>query len=75
MMHIKHLSVLLATLLAASAQNCNPGPMQCCNPVVEASVQPASTLLALLGIVLDPNVEVGIGCKSLPESGNDAAYH
>lgn len=28
-------------------------------------MQPASTLLALLGIVLDPNVEVGIGCTAM----------
>ncbi|EJD00318.1 hydrophobin 2 [Fomitiporia mediterranea MF3/22] len=49
---------------------CNTGPIQCCQSVQPASSSAASTLLGLLGIVLqDLTVDVGLTCSPISVIG------
>ncbi|EIW57210.1 fungal hydrophobin [Trametes versicolor FP-101664 SS1] len=48
---------------------CSTGPVQCCNSVEKASNPVASLILGLLGIVLGPDVVVGITCSPLSVIG------
>ncbi|KAH9856675.1 fungal hydrophobin-domain-containing protein [Lenzites betulinus] len=49
--------------------SCSTGPVQCCNQVVKADNPLASLILGLLGIVLGPDVEVGLTCSPLSVIG------
>ncbi|KAJ3974321.1 hydrophobin 2 [Lentinula raphanica] len=72
-------SAVLATLAVATptpdsrdepASSCSTGDLQCCNSVQPATSTAASSLLALLGIVLqDVNVPVGITCSPIDVIG------
>ncbi|KAJ3759252.1 hydrophobin 2 [Lentinula raphanica] len=72
-------SAILATLAVATptpesrdepASSCSTGDLQCCNSVQPATSTAASSLLALLGIVLqDVNVAVGITCSPIDVIG------
>ncbi|KAJ3808150.1 hydrophobin 2 [Lentinula lateritia] len=70
-------SAALATLAVATpaprdepASNCSTGPIQCCNSVQSASSTPVTTILGLLGIVLqDLNVDVGLTCSPITVIG------
>ena len=55
----------LAFALLAAADKCNTGPVQCCNDVTTAKDPLAKVILGLLGIVLGPDVSVGLGCSPL----------
>ncbi|TFK26956.1 fungal hydrophobin [Coprinopsis marcescibilis] len=63
----------LASLVAVAAStptdpppSCETGPIQCCNPTSAANVSPISTILNLLGIIVDPiTALVGINCSPL----------
>ncbi|KIJ25111.1 hypothetical protein M422DRAFT_273969 [Sphaerobolus stellatus SS14] len=61
--------------LAAATPNepisqCNTGDAQCCNSVTKASDPSATTILGLLGIVLqDVDVLVGLGCTPITVIG------
>lgn len=48
---------------------CNTGPVQCCNSVTTADHSSTSTLLGLLGLVLDPSILVGLKCSPLSAIG------
>jgi hypothetical protein len=53
-----------------STNQCTTGSQQCCNEVTKASSPSASTLLGLLGIVLqDVNVLVGLSCSPISVGG------
>ncbi|KAJ3861746.1 MAG: hydrophobin 2 [Lentinula lateritia] len=70
-------SAALATLAVATpaprdepASSCSTGPIQCCNSVQSASSDPITTILGLLGIVLqDLNVDVGLTCSPITVIG------
>ncbi|THU98558.1 hydrophobin-domain-containing protein [Dendrothele bispora CBS 962.96] len=50
----------------SSGGQCNTGPVQCCNSIQSASSSTATSLLGLLGIILqDLNVLVGINCTPI----------
>ncbi|OJT15002.1 Hydrophobin-1 [Trametes pubescens] len=49
--------------------SCSTGPVQCCNSVEKASNPVASILLGLLGIVLGPDVVVGLTCSPISVIG------
>jgi len=52
------------------ASQCNTGPVQCCNSVVSQDNAAASTLLSLLGIVLQGvTADVGLTCSPLSVVG------
>ncbi|RDX54526.1 fungal hydrophobin [Lentinus brumalis] len=52
------------------ASSCSTGPIQCCNSVQKASAPAASTLIGLLGIVLqNTNVLVGLTCSPITVIG------
>ncbi|OJT07039.1 Fruiting body protein SC3 [Trametes pubescens] len=62
-------SVLALPLLAA-AQDCNTGPIQCCNSVEKADSAAGSAILSLLGVVLDDvTATIGLGCSPLSVVG------
>ncbi|OBZ77990.1 Fruiting body protein SC3 [Grifola frondosa] len=53
-----------------SAGSCNVGDLQCCNSVESASSPAATTLLGLLGIVVDGlDVLLGLGCSPISVIG------
>ncbi|KAJ4465684.1 fungal hydrophobin-domain-containing protein [Lentinula edodes] len=70
-------SAALATLAVATpaprdepGSSCSTGPVQCCNSVQSASSDPITTILGLLGIVLqDLNVDVGLTCSPITVIG------
>ncbi|KIM41322.1 hypothetical protein M413DRAFT_146417 [Hebeloma cylindrosporum] len=47
------------------SNSCNTGPVQCCNSVTHANNAVASLLIGLLGLVVAPDVAVGITCSPL----------
>ncbi|KAF5325911.1 hypothetical protein D9611_000563 [Ephemerocybe angulata] len=48
------------------ASQCNTGPIQCCNSLQAANVPAVSTLLGLLGIVVQPiTALVGLTCSPI----------
>ncbi|KAF5326106.1 hypothetical protein D9611_000582 [Ephemerocybe angulata] len=52
------------------ASQCNTGPIQCCNSVQAANAPAVSTLLGLLGIVLqDVTALVGVTCSPISVIG------
>ncbi|TRM66683.1 fungal hydrophobin-domain-containing protein [Schizophyllum amplum] len=60
-----------ATTTTITGESCTTGDQQCCNKVTTASDQSATTLLGLLGIVLDDlNVLVGLDCVSILGGGS-----
>jgi len=71
-------TVALATLAAATpvrrggepASSCSTGPVQCCDSVQSAGSPAASTLLGLLGIVVQgADVPIGITCSPISVIG------
>ncbi|KAF5384258.1 hypothetical protein D9615_003437 [Tricholomella constricta] len=48
---------------------CSTGPVQCCNSLTTSSNPIASTLIGLLGVVVGPNVAVGLTCSPLSVIG------
>ncbi|KAF9460400.1 fungal hydrophobin [Collybia nuda] len=48
---------------------CNTGAIQCCNSVTQANNPVAALLIGLLGIVVGPNVAVGLTCSPLSVIG------
>ncbi|KAM5539234.1 hypothetical protein V8D89_007107 [Ganoderma adspersum] len=54
---------------SGSPSSCSTGPVQCCNQVTTASNPIAALILGLLGIVLGPDVSVGITCSPLSVIG------
>ncbi|KAK0200366.1 hydrophobin-251 [Desarmillaria ectypa] len=67
--------VMIATLTTsvmsapASGSQCNTGDIQCCNSMQSASNPGVATLLGLLGLVLDPNTNVGVTCSPITVIG------
>ncbi|KAJ8455409.1 hypothetical protein ONZ51_g12473 [Trametes cubensis] len=59
-------ATILAAPLLAVAQNCNTGPIQCCQSVESANSAAGSAILGLLGIVLqDLTAQIGLGCSPI----------
>ena len=54
---------------SATGSTCSTGPIQCCQQVTQADNPVASLLLGLLGIVLGPDVTVGLTCSPLSVVG------
>ncbi|KAI0713755.1 hydrophobin, partial [Earliella scabrosa] len=55
---------------AAGDSKCNTGPVQCCNSVESAHSAAGSTLLALLGVVVqDVTANIGFGCSPISVIG------
>ena len=59
----------LAFAAIAAAGSCNTGPIQCCLEVTEAKNPVAALILGLLGIVLGPDVVVGLTCAPISVIG------
>ncbi|CDO77000.1 hypothetical protein BN946_scf184298.g27 [Trametes cinnabarina] len=49
--------------------NCNTGPIQCCNQVGKANEGLFGSILGLLGIIVDPDVLVGLQCSGISGVG------
>jgi hypothetical protein len=49
--------------------SCNTGPVQCCNSVTRADHSAVSTIIGLLGLVIGPEVLVGLQCSPLSVVG------
>ena len=61
---------ITATPTATTASQCNTGPIQCCDSTEQASSEKGTSLLGLLGIVLeDLNVLLGINCSPISVIG------
>ncbi|RDX54535.1 fungal hydrophobin [Lentinus brumalis] len=59
-----------ATTVTEPASKCNTGPIQCCNSTQKATDPDATTLLGLLGIVVQGiDVLVGIDCSPITVIG------
>ncbi|KAI0823839.1 fungal hydrophobin [Trametes gibbosa] len=64
----------LALPLLAAAQNCNTGPIQCCNSVESANSAAGAALLSALGVALqDVSAQIGLDCSPLSVVGVGAA--
>ncbi|KAI0826591.1 fungal hydrophobin [Trametes gibbosa] len=62
-------SVIALPLLAA-AQNCNTGPIQCCNSLEKSTSAAGSAILSLLGVVVqDVTAAIGLGCSPISVVG------
>ncbi|KAK7027267.1 hypothetical protein VNI00_015356 [Paramarasmius palmivorus] len=60
----------LPTSPAVPASQCNTGPIQCCNSLLDAGSDPVTAILGLLGVVLqDLNVQVGLTCTPVTVGG------
>ncbi|KAI0777699.1 fungal hydrophobin-domain-containing protein [Trametes elegans] len=62
-------SVLALPILAAAEGSCSTGPIQCCNSVDSASSNVVSAILGVLGLILDPDVQVGTQCSPISVIG------
>ncbi|KAH9884399.1 fungal hydrophobin [Cubamyces lactineus] len=63
-------AAILAAPLLAVAQNCNTGPIQCCDSVESANSAAGSAILSLLGVVLDDvTAQIGIKCSPISAVG------
>ncbi|PIL33166.1 MFS general substrate transporter [Ganoderma sinense ZZ0214-1] len=63
-------STLAFAVLAAAADSCNTGSMQCCNQVEDSKSASGSALLTALGINLqDVTGQIGLGCSPLSVVG------
>ncbi|KAF8151371.1 hypothetical protein B0H34DRAFT_664655 [Crassisporium funariophilum] len=52
------------------ASQCSPGQLQCCQSLMPANQSPASSILAVLGIVVVPaTTPVGLNCSPIPAIG------
>ncbi|KAI9063622.1 fungal hydrophobin [Trametes sanguinea] len=61
---------VLALPLLAVAQNCNTGPIQCCNSVESSTSAAGSAILSLLGLVIqDVGATIGLGCSPISAIG------
>ncbi|KAI9066087.1 fungal hydrophobin [Trametes sanguinea] len=49
--------------------NCNTGPIQCCNQVGKANEGIFGEITGLLGMILDPEILVGLQCSPLNVAG------
>ncbi|TBU54144.1 fungal hydrophobin-domain-containing protein [Dichomitus squalens] len=54
---------------SGSPSSCSTGPVQCCNTLTTASDPLASVILGLLGIILGPDVAVGLTCSPISVIG------
>ncbi|KAI1797105.1 fungal hydrophobin [Ganoderma leucocontextum] len=54
---------------SGSPSSCSTGPVQCCNKVTTSNDPIAKLILGLLGIVLGPNVSVGLTCSPISVIG------
>ena len=54
---------------SGSPSSCSTGPVQCCNKVTTSNDPVAKLIIGLLGIVLGPNVSVGLTCSPLSVIG------
>ncbi|KXN84421.1 60S ribosomal protein L27-A, partial [Leucoagaricus sp. SymC.cos] len=52
-----------------SGSNCSTGPVQCCNSVTHSSHESATTVAQGLGLILPPDVAVGLTCSPLSVIG------
>ncbi|KAJ7898595.1 hydrophobin 2 [Mycena olivaceomarginata] len=62
-------TAVLATLAVAS-----PTPStttQCCNSVQQSNSAQGASILALLGVVVDAVVPIGLGCSPITVAGNN----
>ncbi|KAI0628291.1 fungal hydrophobin-domain-containing protein [Trametes polyzona] len=56
--------------VAPGDQQCQTGQLQCCQSVQTASSEPISTILGLLGVILDDlNIGVGLTCTPISVVG------
>ncbi|KAI0333079.1 fungal hydrophobin [Cubamyces sp. BRFM 1775] len=66
----------LALPLLAAAQNCNTGPVQCCNSVENADSAAGSAILSLLGLNLQDIVgQIGLQCDPISVIGGGVGAH
>ncbi|KAJ7364711.1 hydrophobin [Mycena albidolilacea] len=62
-------TAVLATLAVASP---TPSPTaQCCNSVQQSNTAQGASILALLGVVVDAVVPIGLGCSPITVGGNN----
>ncbi|RDX47330.1 fungal hydrophobin [Lentinus brumalis] len=63
-------STLSLALLAAAADSCSTGPVQCCNSVESSHSAAGSALLSVLGIDLQGvTAQLGLGCSPISAIG------
>ncbi|KAH9857450.1 fungal hydrophobin [Lenzites betulinus] len=63
-------ALALALPLLAAAQDCNTGPIQCCNSVESSSSAAGAAILSLLGVVVqDVTAQIGLGCSPISAVG------
>ncbi|KAI0657137.1 fungal hydrophobin-domain-containing protein [Cubamyces menziesii] len=66
----------LALPLLAAAQNCNTGPVQCCNSVENSDSAAGSAILSLLGLNLQDIVgQIGLQCNPISVIGGGVGAH
>ncbi|OJT14174.1 Fruiting body protein SC1 [Trametes pubescens] len=69
-MFARFAAIALALPLLAAAQNCNTGPIQCCNSVESSSSDAGTALLSLLGVAVGNIVgQIGLQCSPLSVVG------
>ena len=62
-------AIAISFALAVAAQQCNTGPIQCCNSFGKASDPAIAKELGLLGVTLqDVNVPIGLQCTPISVS-------
>ncbi|KAI0806667.1 fungal hydrophobin-domain-containing protein [Fomes fomentarius] len=67
---IATLSFAAFAAAAPAAGSCSTGPVQCCNSLESAHSAAGSTILALLGVVVqDVTAKVGLGCSPVSVVG------
>ncbi|KAH9857563.1 fungal hydrophobin [Lenzites betulinus] len=64
----------LALPLLAAAQNCNTGPIQCCNSLQNTDSAEGAALLGVLGVALQGLTgQIGLGCSPISAVGVGAS--